>query len=311
MAEPARKTPTRESRTPGHEASDEKPSGIPVLQRWVERAGGCMELLELPLTPELFLDPQLEDKMVQGSIHSRTVYMLQERLTRHFQNEKDIFVTSDLKHLLGPGLPGPAPDISIVRGWREPDLGVESYDLRETGIPPCLVIEVISPSDARLRRTDEVDKVNLYQRVGVREYLLLDTPRRSNGHRYRWRGYRSAPEGRYRSIEPDLEGRLVSETTNLAFGVSAEGDEVEIFDLSSGNRLRSPLEEEQARLAAEAAKEREAEARLAAEAANKREKEARLAAEATAEREKEAREAAERELAQLRAEIERLKQSGR
>lgn len=283
MAEPARKTPTRESRTPGRKAPDKEPSGIPVLQRWVELADGRMELLELPLTPELFLDPQLEDKMVQGSIHSRVVLMLQERLTRHFRNEKDTFVTSDLKHLLGSGLPGPAPDISIIRGWREPELGVESYDLRETGIPPCLVIEVISPSDARLRRTDEVDKVNLYQRVGVREYLLLDTPRRSNGHRCQFRGYRSGPDGRYRSIEPDSEGRLISETTGLAFGVSAEGDEVEIFDLASGNRLRSPVEEE----------------------------EARQVAEARAEREIEARQVAERELAQLRAEIEQLKKSGR
>lgn len=276
MAEPARKTPTRESRTPGHKAPDQEPSGIPVLQRWVELADGRMELLELPLTPELFLDPQFEDKMVQGSIHSRVVLMLQERLTRHFRNQNDTVVTSDLKHLLGSGLPGPAPDISIIRGWREPDLGIESYDLRETGIPPCLVIEVISPSDARLRRTDEVDKVNLYQRVGVREYLLLDTPRRSNGNRYRFRGYRSGPDGRYRSIEPDAEGRLVSETTGLAFGVSAEGDQVEIFDLSSGNRLRSPVEEEEARQAAEGRAE-----------------------------------AAEQELAQLRAEIEQLKKSGR
>lgn len=185
-------------------------------------------------------------------------------------------VTSDLKHLLGPGLPGPAPDISIIRGWREPDLEVESYDLRKTGIPPCFVIEVIPPSDARLRRTDEVKKLKLYQQVGVREYLLLDTPRRSNGNRHRWRGYRLGPDGRYCSIEPDPEGRLVSETTGLAFGVSAKGDEVEIYDLSTGKRLRSPLEEEEARQAAEARAE-----------------------------------AAERELAQLRAEVERLKKSGR
>src|SRR6187200_1675310 len=49
MAEPVRK-----QRAP--ELLDEEP-GI-TLQRWVEGPGGRMELVEMPLTPELFLNPQ-------------------------------------------------------------------------------------------------------------------------------------------------------------------------------------------------------------------------------------------------------------
>jgi hypothetical protein len=74
------------------------------------------------------------------------------------------------------------------------------------GVPPCLVIEVVSPKDSRIRRTDEVDKVALYEQVGVREYILVDLPRRATAHRFRLKGYRLGPDGRYRLIEPDREG---------------------------------------------------------------------------------------------------------
>jgi hypothetical protein len=79
-------------------------------------------------------------------------------------------VLSDMKHLFGPGVPGPAPDISIVCGAREPDAGkLSSFDVTKQGVIPCLVIEVVSPFDARIRRTDEVDKMALYQRRATRE----------------------------------------------------------------------------------------------------------------------------------------------
>ena len=54
------KTPSGESQP------DDESSGTVLLQRWIERPDGRMELLERPLTPEDFLDPQLEDTLVQG-----------------------------------------------------------------------------------------------------------------------------------------------------------------------------------------------------------------------------------------------------
>lgn len=251
MGEPARKLPAEGSRT-GHRAPDGGPSGINVLQRWVERADGRMELLELPLTPELFLDPQLGDKMVQGFPHVRVIFALYELISRHLSSEPGTYVFSDLKHLIGPGL-GPAPDISVVRGLA-PDRDFESYDLRSE-VPPCFVIEVVSPSDARIRRTDEVDKVKVYEKVGIEEYLLVDLPRRANGHRFQLKGYRMGsgmePERRYQPMQPDAQGRFVSETLGLAFGVSPDGDRVYVFNLESGERLLNGAEQEQALKAAE------------------------------------------------------------
>jgi hypothetical protein len=186
------------------------------------------------------------------------------------------------------------------------------------------VIEVVSPSKARIRRVDEVDKVELYQRVGVREYLLVDLPRRATGYRFRVKGYRLGPEGRYRPIEPDDQGRLLSETTGLRFGASPDGNWIEMFDARTGERLLTPLEieakaaretearkaEQAARKAAEERASREAKARRAAEERAAREAKARKTAEEKAASESEARKAAEEELARLRAELERLKKSG-
>jgi Uma2 family endonuclease len=249
MGEPARKAYPTGSGEPEPELVDD--DGVVLLQRWIERPDGHLELLEIPLTPEDFLDPQLEDTMVQGLPHSRIRRYFAEILDRHFQTDEDVMILEDVKHLFGPGLPGPAPDVSVIRGALNPDDDLQSFDILEQGVVPCLVIEVVSPFDARIRRTDEVDKVSLYQRIGIPEYLLVDLPRRGTGRRFRVRGYRLSPAKRYQAIEPDDQGYLLSETTQLRFGVPPKGDRVDIFDVRTGERLRTPLEEEEGRKAAE------------------------------------------------------------
>ena len=184
------------------------------------------------------------------------------------------------------------------------------------------MIEIISPVDPRVRKWDEVDKFRLYQRVGIPEYILVEPPRPENGHRFLLQGYRLDPQGSYQPIVPDTQGRLRSETLGLLFGVSAEGDRLEIFDARTGERLLYPVElekraarEETARRSAEKRAVREAEARRSAElravreaAARQAEETARQAAEERAAREETARKAAEEELERLRAQLERLRE---
>ncbi len=248
MAEPARKTRVHEARP----AQDDPEEVSLVLQRWVERPDGSMDLLELPLTPELFLDPQLEDKMVQGRLHADLVAYFKELVGRYLRPRRDVMVLMDVKHRLGPGLPGPSPDISVIRGARNPKADRSSFNIVKEGVVPCLIIEVVSPRDARIRRTDEVDKVKLYERVGVQEYLIVNPPRKATGNSFRLTGYRLGPKHRYQAIEPDENGRLLSSTTGLRFRVTPQGDRVEVFDAAKGERLRSPEEEVAAREAAEA-----------------------------------------------------------
>ena len=299
MADPTRKTPLWEIWTSEDEVPDE--DGVGVVERWVEGPDGQWELLELPLTPEYFLDPQLGDKMVQGGKHSRALLSLYELMSRHLRPENGFTVISDVKHLLGRGLSAPAPDISVLR-WlpEDPDDDLPSYDFRKHKVAPCLIIEVVSPSDPRVRLKDEVDKVRLYERIGVQEYLLVDAPRKRNGNRYRMKGYRLDGEARYQPIEPDSQGRLRSEATGLAFGPSPDGKEIHAFDLLAGERLLAPWELVEAQKASELKAEQAAQSRRAAEQATRQ-------AERVARREAEARKAAEQELARLREEIQRLK----
>ncbi|MEO6193999.1 MAG: Uma2 family endonuclease [Thermoanaerobaculia bacterium] len=247
MVQPAWKTPPEESEEP-----EDDENGVTLLQRWVERPGGRLELVEIPLTPELFLDPQLEDKMVQGEFHASLMAELKELLSRYFHSQPDVKVLMDVKHLLGRGLPGPAPDISIIRGVRHPERERRSFNVVKEGVAPCFILEIVSYFDARIRRTDEVDKVKLYERIEVEEYFLVDMPRKGTGGQFQLKGYRLSSDRRYRLIEPDDHGRLLSGETGLLFGVSPNGGRVEVFDAASGERIRTPLEEVEARKAAEA-----------------------------------------------------------
>lgn len=278
-----------------------------TVLRYVEMPDGSLEQQEIPLTPEEFLDPQIGDTMVQGRLHITAVYFLFGMLTRRFQNRPDVAVLCDLKHLMGPRR-GPAPDISVVMGVPDLAIDIESYDLRSgDNVPPSLIIEVVSPSDSRIRRTDEVTKVELYERIGVREYLLLDLPRRGNRRRLSWHGHRLDRRGRYARIEPDLRGRIHSETTGLVFGADPTESWIEIFDARTGQRLLTSDEEaeegrrraEQAvKQAEQAVKQAEGSARRAKEAARRAEEEAKARREAEAENVR-----LREELARLRGEV--------
>jgi Uma2 family endonuclease len=238
MGEPAWKIPVGESEEP-----DGDSTGTVLLQRWVEGAGGRFELLERPPTLEDYLDPQLEDKLTQGRPHSELCHVLFEMLRGYFLADEEVVVLQDVKILLGPGLPGPSPDLAVIRGHR--DRTFSTFRVADQGVLPGLVIEVVSPSDARIRKMDEVNKLELYQRVGIPEYLLVDLPRRANGHRFRIEGHRLGPGRRYRAIEPDEEGCVFSETTRLRFGVSGDGQQIGIF-APTGARLLTPVESQQA-----------------------------------------------------------------
>jgi Uma2 family endonuclease len=263
-----------EDSEPELELQDEE-EGEVMLQRWVERPGGGFELLEMPLTLELYLNPRLGDKMTQGELHGDLLVELKELLGRYFKPQLGVKVLMDVKHLVSPRK-GPSPDISIVRGVRNPGRKRTSFNIAKEGVVPSLVIEVVSPIDARVRKMDEVDKVRLYERMGIPEYVLVDPPRQANDHRFHLKGYRLDRLKRYQRIEPDAQGRLLSETTELLFGVSAKGDRIEVFNARTGEWLESPAEVEE-----RAARE--------AERANR----------------------AEAELARLRAQIEQLQKSGR
>jgi Uma2 family endonuclease len=234
---------------------------------------------EIPLTAADLLDPQLGDEVTQSSPHAGIVTTLNDLLERHFEPDPDVLVLFDMKILWGiPGLPEPSPDLAIVRGIRNKEEARSTFKVAEEGVLPCLIIEVVSYSDADVYRNDHDAKVKLYQQIGIPEYLIVDPPFPPRDPLV-LTGYRMGSDRRYRPIEPDPAGRLLSETTNLLFAPSENRRAVRVTDARTGEWLLYSKEEAAGRKVAEERALREAEARKAAEA----------------------------ELARLRAEIERLK----
>ncbi|HYU33089.1 MAG TPA: Uma2 family endonuclease [Thermoanaerobaculia bacterium] len=256
MAEPAWKTRVE---TLEDDASEEAMES--VLQRWVERPDGRMELLELPLTRELFLDPQLGDKILQGEWHDITAREIADLLTNHFRPQADARVFHDMKHFLVPRRPAPAPDVSVIRGLR-PRRRRSCFRVSKEGVRPSLVIEVVSSASAEARRTDLEDKVELYRLAGIPEYLIADSPSNVTGLPFKLLGYRLDAAGRYQPMKPDAEGRFLSETAGIWFQVSPDGQRIFLYEHPTGRRLLNLAEEEDLRKAAEE-RAREAEGEIA------------------------------------------------
>lgn len=283
MAEPVRKMPA--DREPESTPSDD-PFRYGSRWRRVRLSNGEMVEQEIPLTLEDLLDPELGDEVTQSAPHGDWFVRLGYLFQRHYEARDDVLVLLDVKMLWGiPGLKRPSPDIAIIRGIRDKKAHRRSFNVRKEGVRPCLIIEIASPDDDEVRANDYVRKVEIYQRAGIPEYLILDMPTPKTQDRLLLTAYRLGTDGRYQKIEPDSEGRLLSETTGFLFGVESDGKTLWLLDTTTGE---SPLDtpEERARRTAD---------------------EARKAAEESAAREAEARKAVEAELARLRAELERLK----
>ncbi|HEX7184711.1 MAG TPA: Uma2 family endonuclease [Thermoanaerobaculia bacterium] len=271
MAEPAKRGPALSPSDFG------VPEDDPFVFGWrlqcVPLPGGGFEDREIPLTAEALVDPQFGDVLPQSEQHFELLKALFDMLQSRYEAEPDVLVCSDMKMLWSiPGLEEPAPDVAVIRGVRPGGKKRDSFNVVQEGTRPCLVIEVVSSKTAEHRRADYETKVKIYQRAGVPEYLILDPQPFLATPRLRLSGYRLDATGRYRPIQEDSEGRILSETTGLWFSVAPDGQRLWLVDAATGERFLTLTEE----------KDR-------------------------ANREAEARQAAEAELARLREEIARLR----
>jgi|SRR5215213_3710022 len=213
-----------------------------ILMRWVETPEGRLEQVDFRLTPELFLHQTYEDRICHCTRHNNAVLEMTGLLESHFSSAEDVSVFHDLLHLLGPGLPTPSPDVSVVRGLRRRDTERYSLDL-EKEVRPCLIIEVVSPDDRLIRQADLKDKVGVYERAEIQEYVIVDWTLRD--FRFRLVGYRLDDQGHYQPIKPDAEGRLFSETTGVGFQVSPDGERIFLFEYPNARRLLNLAEQEE------------------------------------------------------------------
>ncbi|MFN8486312.1 MAG: Uma2 family endonuclease [Caldilineaceae bacterium] len=215
---------------------------------------------DIPLTQADFLNPQLGDHMVQSDAHFILVVSLYNRFHKRYLNHPTIGVFSDIKMLWGiEDLPEPAPDLAVVPQLSSKHAYHSSFDVRKEQTRPCLIVEVVSPHYPG----DDTDKVDIYERVGITEYIIIDPHFNDETAPITLIGYRLV-NGVYAEIQPDAQGRLLSETTGVWFGLDASQRTLLLIDAATSAQLFDDEEEYEARLEAEARATEEAQ-RAAAE----------------------------------------------
>ncbi|HEX3127719.1 MAG TPA: Uma2 family endonuclease [Thermoanaerobaculia bacterium] len=247
----------------------------------------------MPLRDEEIEYPTSDGRpMAESNLHRKVMADLIAALERRYVDEPRVWAGGNFLLYYEQGNPraSVSPDMVLVRGIRKWDRPL--YKLWEEGKPPDFVIEVTSNST---RREDMTTKKNLYQRLGVAEYVLFD-PTGDYLHP-RLQGYR-LEQGHYLRLAQEPDGSLLSRITNLR--LQPEKLNLRLIDSRTGEKLLWTAEKDAAIEAAERKAEQEAAARQVAE--HRAEEAERKAKEEAA-----ARSRLEEELANLRAEHENKK----
>ncbi|HEV2851396.1 MAG TPA: Uma2 family endonuclease [Thermoanaerobaculia bacterium] len=197
----------------------------------------------IPLEQEVEYPISDGQPMAESPLHMKVMFDLIEGLTRRYAEVPDVWVGGNLFLCYERGNPAAclAPDVLVAKGvanWMRPN-----YLLWEEKVPPCLVVEVTS---RKTRREDQVKKKNVYEGIGVEEYVLFDPS--GEYLRPRLQGYR-LQDGRYQAVRLEEDGSLLSQATGLR--LRPEGQRLRLVDAVTGEPVLWPEEVEAARRAAE------------------------------------------------------------
>lgn len=190
--------------------------------------------------------------MAETDLHRQIMVNLIEALTRYFRG-RQVYVSGNILLYYERGNPRAhlAPDVLVSLDL--PPGPREIYKVWEEGKMPDLVIEVTSKST---RKRDLQTKKDLYESLGVQEYLLFD-PRRDYLEP-RFQVFRRQGKGFVPVLVPEATG-YTSPLLQLTFRVVA--DELRISESPEGALLLTPAE--QALLAEEQAQRAEEQAQRA------------------------------------------------
>lgn len=266
------------------------------------------EWIQIPLTLEDVLHPQLGDVIVQDPSHDEACDSLRDGLKRHLAHEPQTLVYNDVGIDWGiAGIKPVAPDISVIRNATTV-FPTSVYYVKKYGGRVDLVIEVTS------RNTWKVDidgwrtpnKFELYAQFGVQYYIIVDVRTHRFGHHSPpLIVYRLGLDGQYEQQQPDDRGWYWIDTVELWIGPYE--DWVSWYD-ADGNKIGTYIEEKEGRLhEAQACKVAEERAQYEADARHCAEEQARAEAEAR-QREAELRQRAEERIRELEALIRATRQ---
>jgi len=173
--------------------------------------------------------------MAETPEHLLLMVALISALRHYFKSHRDVYVIGNMFLYYEKGNPGArrAPDIMVVKGI-DPKVRRRSFKTWVEGTVPAAVIELTSAETAQ---EDQEIKLHLYQKLGVREYIMFDPlneylPRQLMG--YRLVGQR------YKELAPDDEEALVSD--ELGLRLVPNGTDLVLIDCKTGQRLLVPDE---------------------------------------------------------------------
>jgi Uma2 family endonuclease len=233
---------------------------------------------DIPPTPIYY--PESDGKpMAETDTHRRDLMYAVEAIDEFFRDHDDVYVSGNLLVYYQQGEPSKsfAPDCFVVFGI--PKIRRRSYKIwEESGHVPAMIIEFTSNST---KADDSGSKKGLYAFLGVKEYYLFDPtgdylPEPLMGY--------ALHEGNYQPRQAASDGSLVSPLLGLR--LKPEGELLRLYDVATGAAL--PLYGEAVEIARQQTERAEVER-------------------ARAEAERARAEAAEQRVAELLAELARLR----
>jgi Uma2 family endonuclease len=197
----------------------------------------------IPLEKQPVEYPTSDGKpMAETTLHRVVMQDLIHGLESHFRAVPDIWVGGNLFLCYQEGNPDAAlaPDVLFARGV--PKYPRDNYLLWQER-PPSLIVEVTSRST---KREDLGKKKEIYQRIGIEEYVLFDPY--GEYLKPRLQGYRLTRVG-YEPVSLERDGSLLCRTTGLL--LRPEGTRARLVEPGTGKPLPWPDEEAAVRQAAE------------------------------------------------------------
>ena len=188
----------------------------------------------IPLKHEVYYPESDGQPMGETDQHITEILELISILRERYRNAADVYVGGDMLLYYVEGDPSQrvCPDVFLTFGIpKKPPR--RSYFLWQEGRPPSLVVEVTSKGS----RHEDVEKKDLYARLGVEEYFLHDPL--GEYLKPSLQGFR-LEDGKYLPIQPAIDSSLMSRLTGLTLRREEEG--LRLVDTQSGAPLLKPSE---------------------------------------------------------------------
>ena len=237
-------SPSRTSSTQKHNSQELAETGWRVV---IDKEANDGSTIWIPLTSSEFLHPKEGYHLPSSTFHDEVTVHAKDVLTRRYQNDPTVGVFRDLIVEWDTDQGDNCPDVFVAFGIENKEKNRSKFIIKNEGVRPAFVIEVVSP---RYRKEDREEKVVQYAQAGVGEYIIVDRRKLRGKILEEVLGYRLVGS-HYQPITPDEEGRILCESVGVFMSLREESLVIE--DADSGERLLSSVELEAANLELEKA----------------------------------------------------------